>query len=74
MDLKIHEEGIKITARFTLVAGMKPNGKYQLVGFRRANTYVKGIIPFFNGRIDEVGLFNRALSASEIKAIYRDQK
>jgi hypothetical protein len=29
---------------------------------------------FFNGVIDEVGIYNRALSASEIQAIYERQK
>jgi concanavalin A-like lectin/glucanase superfamily protein len=29
---------------------------------------------FFNGVIDEVGIYNRALSASEIQAIYTEQK
>jgi hypothetical protein len=35
-----------------------------------------GSVPyaFFDGLIDEVGLFNRALSASEIHAIYTEQK
>ncbi|MBI4713330.1 MAG: DUF2341 domain-containing protein [Planctomycetes bacterium] len=60
-------DGVQIAEAINLIAGTYNNINISTIGALRRQTYIESL---FNGTIDEVQIFNRALSASEIITRY----
>lgn len=67
--MKLYVDGVLVSSSTTFT-GTPPSPGTQTVKLG-AREYSSGFVEFFDGSIDEVQIFDRALNASEVSAIYQ---